>query len=212
MSGFTSRLCSLPLVLGRPVETLKSKPAVCFYTTTSHGAYLSVVQLAYQCVPHKYFFLCLRSFRNPIFSTPFTFSVTFFFYYPRSIYSWLKVDIPGSRLSATPKTVLFKYFSPCFRKKPRNWKFFLCLKQNGFPVSDVMAPTRACFWRTFWLDQQGTFPHRENSFPQMNYWHNFIKYILYNIYFFYKYIIKCGHFCLTAPVGLLNSVVQLCVM
>lgn len=111
------------------------------------GAYLSVVQLINTSltnifsfvsgVLNTWYFLLPLHFQRLFFLLPQEPSLlievpSFFFYYPQEPSLLIEGGFPGSRLSVTPKMALFKYFSPCFRRKPRNWKFFLCLKQNGF--------------------------------------------------------------------------------
>lgn len=158
MCGSTSRPCSLSLVLRRPAEALNSKPAICVYTTTSHGAYLGVVQLINTSLTD--IFSLSQEFWTPnIFYFHYIFSD--FFSLPSSLLIEGGIFQVSSYQPTTPKTVLFKYFSPCFRRKPRNWKFFLCLSRMA-SVSDIMAPTHVCFWRTLWLDLQGTF-HTEKT-------------------------------------------------
>lgn len=150
MCGFTSRLCSLPLVLGRPAEALNSKPAICFYTTMSHGG-LSECGTAYQHIPHKYFFLCLGSFEHLIFSTSFTFSATFFllpqepsllievpsffFITPRSPHSWLKGDFQVAGYQLHLKWCCSNTSLPVSGENPEIESFSF--------VSSRMA---SCFW------------------------------------------------------------------
>lgn len=158
MCGFTARPCSLPLVLRRPAEALSSKPAIWFYTTMSHGAYLSVVHLINTSLTNIFFFV------SGVLDTQYLLLPLHFlwlFFITLLTPDWRGIFQVSSYQPTTPKTVLFKYFSPCFRRKSRNWKFFLCLSRMA-SVSDIMAPTHVCFWRTLWLDLQGIF-HTEKT-------------------------------------------------